>query len=96
MSCARPSPWQAEAGRVGARAGVDDRAERRELERERQALPTAGLGLDQAEQALRAQERRFEEEAALALGCLTDHGSRRLSRRGTGTGSRGSGASGSG
>ena len=43
------------------------RAERRELERERQALTTAGIGLDQAEQTLRAQERRFEEEAALAL-----------------------------
>jgi hypothetical protein len=43
------------------------RAERRELERERQALTTAGIGLDQAEQTLRAQERRFEEEAALVL-----------------------------
>src|SRR3954447_20344021 len=43
------------------------RAERRELERERLALTAAGIGLDQAEQTLHAQERRFGEETALAL-----------------------------
>jgi hypothetical protein len=43
------------------------RAERRELERERLALTTAGIALDQAEQTLRAQERRFGKEAVLAL-----------------------------